>query len=81
MEELAKVKQRHVRTDIAEPPPEEELGEGKAGGESGILPEMLKAACEGKEFLELLMEQVKESAGCLQTDVMQCWYPSPRKVI
>ncbi len=37
-----------------------ELKNGKAGGESGILPEMLKAACESSEFFELLTELVED---------------------
>ena len=67
VEELTKVRQRQVHTDMAEPPSEEELESalgklknGRAGGESGILPEMLKAACEGKEVLELLLELAKD---------------------
>ena len=28
---------------------------GKAGGESGILPEMLKAICDAKEIMEMLL--------------------------
>ena len=67
VEELTKVRQRQVRTDMAEPPSKEELESalgklknGRAGGESGILPEILKAACEGKEVLELLLELAKD---------------------
>ena len=37
----------------------EKLKSGKAGKESGILPEMLNAACEGKELLGLLIELVE----------------------
>ena len=36
------------------------LKSGKAGGESGILHEMLKAACEEEEFMELLLELVAD---------------------
>ena len=48
---------------MAEPPSKEELVEavgklksGKAGGSSGILPEMVKAACCREEFLDLLLD-------------------------
>ena len=34
------------------------LGHGKAPGESGILPEMVKAACRNDEFLSLLLDLV-----------------------
>ena len=51
--EIAKVRQRRERSDMADLPSKEELSSalgkqksGKAGGESGILPEMVKAACE-----------------------------------
>ena len=60
------VRQRLVRIDMAEPPSEEELEcsgeveEGRAGLESGIPPGMLKAACEWKEVLELLLELAKD---------------------
>ncbi len=67
MEELALVRQRGVRADMTAPPSEEELERalgklknGKAGGESGIIPEMLKAACESSEFFELLTELVED---------------------
>ena len=67
MEELSKVRQRPLRPAMAEPPSEEEvhsaLGKmksGKAGGETGILPEMLKAACCEEEFMEWLLELVKD---------------------
>jgi hypothetical protein len=49
MEELVKVRQRHERPEMADPPTEEELQRvlaklkcGKAAGESGILPEMVR---------------------------------------
>ena len=51
MEELSRVRQRPTRSELTEVPSEEEvmnavakLRNGKAGGESGILPEMVKAA-------------------------------------
>ena len=33
---------------------------GKAGGESGILPEMLKAICDEKEILEMLLSLIHQ---------------------
>ncbi len=57
------VKQRPVRAEIAEAPTEEEfldavakLRNGKAAGESVILPEMVKAACCDENFLRMLLE-------------------------
>ena len=65
MEELEIVRQRPLRPEIAAPPSEEELrsalgkmNSGKAGGESGILPEMLRAACGKEDFMKLLLELV-----------------------
>ena len=65
--EIAKVRQRKVRSDMADLPSKEELSSvlgklksGKAGGESSILLEMLKAACEEEEFMELLLELVED---------------------
>ena len=47
---------------MANPPSKQEIWEaigkiknGKAGGESGTLPEMLKAICDEKEILEMLL--------------------------
>ena len=47
---------------MANPPSKQEIWEaigkiknGKAGGESGNLPEMLKAICDEKEILEMLL--------------------------
>ena len=57
LEELERVEQRPLRPELAELPTEEELMEaieklknGKAGGESGVLPELVKVACIGDEF-------------------------------
>ena len=36
------------------------LKKGKAGGPSSILPEIVKASSEGKVFLKLLVELVKD---------------------
>jgi hypothetical protein len=36
----------------------EKLACGKAGGESGILPEIVKAACMGDVFLKRLLHDV-----------------------
>ena len=65
--ELEQVRQRRERPEMADPPTEEEvvqalgkLRSGKAAGESGILPEMVKAACCGEEFMERLVEMVKD---------------------
>ena len=59
------VRQRPLRPEIAAPPSEEELrsalrkmNSGKAGGESGILPEMLRAACGEEDYMKLLLELV-----------------------
>ena len=74
VEELRNMRQRPPRPEIAEVPSEEELmstvekmRNGKAGGESGILPEMVKAACCDEEFLSKLLELVKDiwEVGCV----------------
>ena len=64
-EELEMVRQRPLRPEMAAPPSEEELGSalgkmknGKVGGESGILPEMLRAACSEEDFTKRLLELV-----------------------
>ena len=56
---------------MAEVPPEEELlsavgkmRNGKAGEESGILPEMIKAACCEEEFQSKILELVKDVWEC-----------------
>ena len=73
VEELRKVRQRPTRSEMAEVPSEEELlsavgkmKNGKSSGESGILPEMIKAACCDEEFLSKLLELVKDvwEGGC-----------------
>lgn len=62
-----KVGQRPLRSELAELPTEEELmgateklNNGKAGGESGVLPEMVKIACIGDEFPKRLLELVHD---------------------
>ena len=74
---------------MADPPSKEELLEavmkmknGKAGGESGVLPEMVKAVCCEEDFVEMLVDLVKEvwSEGKVPAD----WYdamlvPIPKK--
>ena len=66
VEELMKVRERMIRMDMVEPHSvvlESDLGMFKIGidgRESGILPEMLKAACEVKEVVELLLEVAKD---------------------
>ena len=64
--EIEKARQRPVRLQLAEVPTMDELTDaigklknGKAGGASGILPEMVKAACCEDDFLELLLDLVK----------------------
>ena len=59
------MRQRPLREDLARKPSKRELKKalgklksGKAGGSSGILPEMAKVACEEEEFLELLLALV-----------------------
>ena len=61
--ELEQARQRPPRTEMAEPPSSEELVNaisklrtGKAAGQSGILPEMLKAACGNADFFNHLLE-------------------------
>ena len=63
VEELERVRQRPMRPEMGDPPSEEELQNalgklkcGKASGEAGILPEMLKAACCTAEFMKRLLE-------------------------
>ena len=63
LEELEKVKQRPVRSELDEPPTEEELENaveklknGKAAGESCVVAEMLKAVCYEEEFMKCLLE-------------------------
>ena len=68
VEELVqdKVRQRPLKPAMAEIPSggaakcSGEVKSGKAGGESGILPEMLKAVCWEEEFMKLLLELVKD---------------------
>ena len=65
-EELREVRQRPLRSHMAEPPTVEELEEaisklksGKAAGQSGILPEMIRAASYDDDFLNSLLELVQ----------------------
>ena len=67
MDELQRVHQRPVRPELEEPPSKEELlrailkiKNGKASGEHGILPEMLKAASHGDEFMSRLLDLVHD---------------------
>ena len=64
--EIRKAKQRPIQHHLIETPTMVELTEaigklknGKAGGASGILPEMVKAACCESDFLELLLDLVQ----------------------
>ena len=77
MEELQKVQQRSLRSELEELPSKEELvgailktKNGKASGESGTLPEMLKAACKGDTFINRLLELVHDvwKAGSVPRD-------------
>ena len=61
------MEQRPLRPELAELPTEDELMEaieklksGKAGGESGVLPEMVKVACIGDDFPKRLLELVHD---------------------
>ena len=63
--ELEMTRQRPIRAEMAAKPTIEELAatlaklkNGKAGGSSRILPEMVKAGCCTKEFLTLLLDLV-----------------------
>ena len=65
--ELEKAKQRPMKNEMSCLPSLEDLCEaitrlknGKAAGSSGILPEMIKVACEREEFLEVLLDLVHE---------------------
>lgn len=64
--EIMKARQRPMRHQLADKPSMDELTSaigrlknGKAGGLSGILPEMVKAACCEEDFLELLLDLVQ----------------------
>ena len=62
-EELEKVRQCPLRADLAQKPSMRELTKalgklknGEAAGNSNILPEMIKIACDNKEFRALLLD-------------------------
>ena len=86
---MERVRQRPLRADLARKPSKRELKNalgkmknGKAGGSSGILPEMVKVACEDEEFLELLLALVH--AVWEERRVLQEWadatlIPIPKK--
>jgi len=64
-EEIKKARQQPLRANLEEPPSEEELliairklKSGKAAGQSGILPEMVKAASCDNDVLNLLLDLV-----------------------
>ena len=64
--EIKKARQRPVRHQLAEVPTMDKLTDaigklknGKVGGASGILPEMVKAACCVDDFLELPLDLVQ----------------------
>jgi len=82
------VRQRPLRLEIATPPSEEELERaigklkcGKAGGESGILPEMVKAVCSEEGFMRMLKELYGGRVKSQQIGGMQCWCHCRRKGI
>ena len=61
--EIEQARQRPTRAEMADPPTSEELENaisklrnGKAAGQSGILPEMVKAACGNVDFFDHLLE-------------------------
>ena len=65
MEEIQSVRQRPQRTYLENKPSMYELRRalsklknGKAGGSSNILPDMVKAACEEESFRDLLLDLV-----------------------
>ena len=65
LEELEKVRQRPLREDLAQTPSMRELTKalgklksGKAAGNSNILPEMIKTACDNEEFRALLLDLI-----------------------
>ena len=65
VEELERVRQRPMRPEMGDPPSAEKLQNalgnlkcGKASGETGILPEMLKVACSTEECMKQLLELV-----------------------
>ena len=67
LEEIRRARQRTLRPEMGVLPSEKELlnaikklRNGKAAGESGILPEMVKVACTEKEFLSKLLQLVQE---------------------
>ena len=67
LEEIRKARQRPLRPEMGMLPTEKELQNairklrnGKAAGESGILPEMVKVACDEEEFLSKLLQLVHE---------------------
>ena len=77
MEELSRVRQRLTGSEMAEVPSEEEvmnaigkLRNRKAAEESGILPEMVKAACCEEEFVNKLLDLANEvrETGCAWRD-------------
>ena len=88
--ELARIRQRPIKSQMADLPTMEELIKavgklktGKAGGSSGILPEMVKAACSDSDFLELLLSFAYIKHGRRdkypRSGQMPSSCPSPRK--
>ena len=88
-DELEKMRQRPVRHDQAEQPTMDELTSaigklknGKAGGASGVLPEMVKAGGSEDAFLEKLLNLVQTS--WMEKKVSRDWsdavlVPVPKK--
>ena len=68
VDELDKVRQRPIRHHLAEQPTMSELTtaggklkNGKAGGATGVLPEMVKAGCSEDYFLNMMLDLVQTS--------------------
>ena len=64
-EEVGRIRQQPIRPQLAEIPSMEELvraigklKNGKAGGSSGIWPELLKVACQNPGFMDRLLDLV-----------------------
>ena len=87
--DVASVRQWPERKEMAEPPSEEELLEAvmklksrKAAGETGILPEMVKATCCDIDCVEMLVELTcGKKVVSQQTGVTLCSSPFQRREI
>lgn len=86
--ELRKARQRPLHPHMADPPSAKELKKviekmknGKIGGSSGILPEMVQAASCESEFLDVLLDLVDEvwKNKVPQNGQMLCWFQYQRR--